>query len=92
MSAVTLLFCFRARGGEAKSVFFVNGSTRVLKVLTLIPQEESVSVHKLTCQTGFDHRTVEKYVDLIIEIQNSQKIRKVQEGFRILLKKEGEAK
>ena len=61
-------------------------------MLKLIPEDASVSVHKLTCQTGFDHRTIKKCVDLIIEIQRSQKIRKVQDGFRVLLKKEGEAK
>ena len=87
-----LLFRLKARGRREVWLGIVLENNRVLKVLTLIPQEETVSVHKLTRQTGFDHRTIEKYVNLIIAIQNSRKISKIQEGFRIVLKKEGEAK
>jgi len=59
----------------------------MLKLLELIP-EESVSVHQLTCKTGLDHRTIKKYLDLIIAIQESKKIRKEQVGLRVLVRRE----
>ena len=58
-----------------------------VKLLDLIP-EERVSVHQLTCKTGLDHRTIKKYLDLIIQIQNSKKIVKEQVGLRILVRRE----
>jgi len=57
------------------------------KLLELIP-EESVSVHQLTCKTGLDHRTIKKYLDLIISIQEAKKIRKEQVGLRVLVRRE----
>ena len=60
---------------------------QMLKLLELIP-EESVSVHQLTCKTGLDHRTIKKYLDLIIAIQESKKIRKEQVGLRVLVRRE----
>jgi len=59
----------------------------MLKLLELVP-EESVSVHQLTCKTGLDHRTIKKYLDLIIAIQESKKIRKEQVGLRVLVRRE----
>ncbi len=59
----------------------------MLKLLELIP-EESVSVHQLTCKTGLDHRTIKKYLDLIITIQDWKKIRKEQVGLRVLVRRE----
>ena len=58
-----------------------------VKLLDLIP-EERVSVHQLTCKTGLDHRTIKKYLDLIIQIQNSKKIVKEQVGLRVLVRRE----
>jgi transcriptional antiterminator len=59
----------------------------LVKLLDLIP-EDHVSVHQLTCKTGLDHRTIKKYLDLIIQIQNSKKIVKEQVGLRVLVRRE----
>jgi hypothetical protein len=59
----------------------------MLKLLELIP-EESVSVHYLTCKTCLDHRTVKKYLELIMKIQSSKKICMERSGLRILVRKE----
>ena len=49
--------------------------------------EEGVTVHQLVCKTGLDHRTVKKYIGIMIDIQKAQKISKVQYGLRIIIKK-----
>ncbi|VVC03600.1 Uncharacterised protein [Candidatus Burarchaeum australiense] len=59
----------------------------MLKMLELIP-EEGISVHQLTCITCLDHRTIKKYLDLIIRIQESKKIRKEQTGLRVVVRRE----
>lgn len=65
-----------------------HGEERILKLLLdAIPENESVTVHKLTCITGLDHRTINKYADLIIEIQQAHKVVKQPRGMRLLLRK-----
>ncbi|MBI5036997.1 hypothetical protein HZC09_06685 [Candidatus Micrarchaeota archaeon] len=59
----------------------------IFKLLEWIP-EEGISVHQLTCKSGLDHRTIKKYLDLIIKIQEAKKIREEQAGLRILVKRE----
>ncbi len=59
----------------------------MLKLLELLP-EESMSVHQIACKTGWDHRTIKKYVKLIIAVQNAPKIKMEVVGFRVLVKKE----
>jgi hypothetical protein len=59
----------------------------MLKLLDLIPSE-SVSVHQLCCKTGIDHRTIKKYIQLIVYVQNSRKLRVETVGLRVLVKRE----
>jgi hypothetical protein len=59
----------------------------MMKLLEYIP-EKGVSVHQLTCKTRLDHRTIKKYIDLIIAIQNLKKIYKEQVGLRVLVRRE----
>ncbi|VVB59865.1 Uncharacterised protein [uncultured archaeon] len=59
----------------------------LMKLLEYIPAE-GVSVHQLTCRTRLDHRTIKKYIDLIIAIQNRKKIYKEQVGLRVLVRRE----
>ena len=58
------------------------------RLLKWIPEDEPVSVHQLTCKTGLDHRTIKKYLELIIEIQKMQKLVKMTVGLRVMVKKE----
>ena len=65
-----------------------HGEESILKILLdAIPENEFVTVHKLTCITGLDHRTINKYANLIIEIQQAHKIVKHPKGMRLLLRK-----
>ena len=59
----------------------------MMKLLDFI-SEDGVSVHQLTCRTGLDHRTIKKYIDLMITIQNWKKIYKEQSGLRVLVRRE----
>ena len=59
----------------------------LVKVLDFIP-EEGMSLHQLTCRTGLDHRTIKRYLDLIIQIQTAKKILKEQTGFRVTVRRE----
>lgn len=66
-----------------------HGEERILKLLlNAIPENEPVSVHKLTCISGLHHRTINKYVDLIIEIQESRKVVKQPKGMRLMIRKD----
>ena len=60
----------------------------LIKLMETIPEDEPVSVHQLTCRSGLDHRTIKKYLELIIAIQAARKIVKEQVGLRVLVKKE----
>ncbi len=59
-----------------------------MKLMEFIPEDQPVSVHQLTCRSGLDHRTIKKYLELIMEIQGARKIVKEQVGLRVLVKKE----
>jgi broad-specificity NMP kinase len=59
----------------------------MVKLLDMIPSE-SVSVHQLCCKTGIDHRTIKKYVQLIIRVQNSPRLKMETVGLRVLVRME----
>lgn len=59
----------------------------MVKLLEFIP-EESISVHQMACKTGWDHRTIKKYVRLIIAIQAAPKVKIETIGFRVLVRRE----
>ena len=59
----------------------------MVKFLELIP-EKSISVHQLCCKTGMDHRTIKKYLELIIHVQNSPRLKMETVGLRVLVRKE----
>jgi len=59
----------------------------IMKLLDFI-SEDGVSVHQLTCRTGLDHRTIKKYVDLIIAIQKWKRVYTEQVGLRIVVRRE----
>ena len=60
----------------------------LMKLMGFIPEDKPISVHQLTCRSGLDHRTIKRYLDLIIEIQAARKVVKEQVGLRVLVKKE----
>ena len=59
----------------------------LVKLLDLIPNENT-SVHQLCCKTGIDHRTIKKYIQLIVYVQNSRKLRVETVGLRVLVRRE----
>ena len=63
-----------------------NGPETIVKLIFDNVTEDGVSVHQIVCRTGLDHRTVKKYVDLIIGIQTSRKLVKAPEGLRVLVR------
>ena len=66
----------------------MNMDNVLARLLKWIPDDEEVSVHQLTCRTGLDHRTITKYLDLIIQIQGMPKVMKNVVGLRVVVKKE----
>jgi len=54
-----------------------------------IPDDKPITIHQLTCKSGLHHRTIRKYIDAIIAIQDDRKVVKSQVGLRILVKREG---
>ena len=63
------------------------GPDKIVKLLFDAISDEGVSVHQIVCRTGLDHRTVKKYVDLVIELQNAPKIIKQSVGLRVMVRK-----
>ena len=59
----------------------------LVKLLDLIPNENT-SVHQLCCKTSIDHRTIKKYVQLIIYVQAAPKLKLDTVGLRVLVRKE----
>jgi hypothetical protein len=59
----------------------------LVKLFELIPLENT-SVHQICCKTGMDHRTVKKYLQLILYIQNSQRLKIETVGLRVLVRRE----
>lgn len=60
----------------------------VMKLIEHIPENQPISVHQLTCRSGLDHRTIKKYLGLIMEIQDARRVVKTQVGLRFMIKKE----
>lgn len=52
------------------------GPERIVRLLLDNISEEGVSVHQIVCKTGLDHRTVKKYLNMVVEIQATPKISK----------------
>lgn len=59
----------------------------LVKLLDLIPNENT-SVHQLCCKTGIDHRTIKKYIQLIVHVQNSPRLKLETVGLRVLVRKD----
>jgi len=59
----------------------------MLKLLEMIP-ESGMSVHQISCRTGFDNRTIKRYVQLIMAIQTAKKIKTEVVGLRVLVRRE----
>lgn len=59
----------------------------LLNLLEQIPAE-SISVRGLSYKTKIDRRTIKKYINVALAIQNMRKIVKLQDGFRVLVRKE----
>ena len=59
----------------------------LMQVLESIPEGQPVSLHHLTCKSGLDHRTIKKYLEVILKIQNCHKVVKEYVGMRVFVKK-----
>ncbi len=59
----------------------------LVKLLDLIPNENT-SVHQLCCKTSIDHRTIKKYIQLIVYVQNSPRLKLETIGLRVLVRRE----
>ena len=62
--------------------------TNVMRLWESIPEDQSVTVHQITCKARMDHRTIKKYLKIIREIQEGRKVVIEQVGFRVTIKKE----
>lgn len=60
----------------------------VRRLLNSIPEGEPVSLHQLTCASGLNYRTVTKYIELIIAIQEAHKVVLEPKGMRMVIKKD----
>jgi len=63
------------------------GAVRILRLLSEEIREEPLTVHQLVCRTGLDNRTIKKYLNLLIDIQNMPKIVKEEVGLRVTVRK-----
>lgn len=59
----------------------------MVKLLEFIPTE-STSVHQLCCKTGIDHRTIKKYIALMVRVQSSPRLKVETVGLRVLVRRE----
>ena len=59
----------------------------VEKLLELV-SNEGLSVHQLCCKTGSDHRTIKKYIQLIMRIQESPRLKMETIGLRVFVRRE----
>ena len=59
----------------------------MVKLLDMIP-EQNMSVHQICCTTGLDYRTVTKYLQLIVRVQNSQRLKMEIVGLRVYARRE----
>ncbi|MBI5229597.1 hypothetical protein HY991_05785 [Candidatus Micrarchaeota archaeon] len=57
-----------------------HGPEKIVKLILDAIPEEGVTVHKIVYRTGLDHRTVKKYLELMIAIQKTKAIVKEQAG------------
>lgn len=59
-----------------------------MRVLENIPEDKPMSLYQLTRKSGLDHRTIRKYLALIMEIQDGGKIVREHVGMRVFVKKD----
>ncbi len=57
----------------------------VVKLLELV-SNEGMSVHQLCCKTGSDHRTIKKYIQLIMRVQDSPRLKLETIGLHVLVR------
>jgi len=60
----------------------------LMRVLENIPEGKPMSLLQLTRKSGLDHRTIRKYLQLIMEIQEGGKIVREHVGMRVFVKKD----
>ena len=65
--------------------------TMMMKLLESIPDGEPVTLHTLTCRSGLNYRTIRRYLEVIMEIQNMHRVVREVNGMRVLVKKERKA-
>lgn len=66
----------------------MSGECLVMRVMENIPDDKPITIHQLTCKSGLHHRTIRKYIDAIIAIQDDRKVVKSQIGLRVMVKRE----
>ena len=59
----------------------------IVKLLEMM-SEKDMTVHQLCCRTGSDYRTIKKYLNLIVYIQNSQRLKMETVGLRVIVRRE----
>lgn len=65
----------------------VNGEL-MLKLLEIVREEKSVSVHQLCCRTGSGHRTIKRYLELMVRVQESPRLKIETVGLRVFVRRE----
>jgi len=61
---------------------------KLVEQLLEFASKEGVSVHHICCKTGSDHRTIMKYMKLIMRVQNSPRVKLETIGLHVLWRRE----
>ena len=59
----------------------------IVKLLEMV-SEKDMTVHQLCCKASSDYRTIKKYIQLIVHVQNSPRLKLETVGLRVLVRKE----
>ena len=59
----------------------------IVKLLEMV-SEKDMTVHQLCCKTSSDYRTIKKYLNLIVYIQNSRKLKMEHDSLRVIVRLE----
>ncbi len=62
------------------------------RLLNSIPDDEDVSLRRLTSISGLNYRTITKYLELIVAIQDANKVVIKPKGMRFFVKKDKRSK
>ena len=62
------------------------------RLLDSIPVDEDVSLRRLTYISGLNYRTIAKYLELIVAIQEAHKVVITPKGMRLVVKKDRRSK